>query len=107
MQPIIYIRGELVLEAHPDGPYILLRREGELGSVRVHLNEVRYLADVLWSMTAEVARCVAQFEWEWVVRVELYRDSVVDSTRGCGMRSSEAIRRIREAGRDHSLDQRC
>ena len=52
----------VVLEAHPDGPYILLRREGEPGSVRVHLNEVRYLADALCSMAAEMARCVARFE---------------------------------------------
>ena len=41
MQPIIYTRGELVLEACPDGPYILLRREGEPGSVRIYLDEVR------------------------------------------------------------------
>ena len=41
MQDTIYIRDELVLEAHPDGPYILLRREGEPGSVQVRLNEVR------------------------------------------------------------------
>jgi hypothetical protein len=34
MQDIIYIRDELVLEAHPQGdnPHILLRREGEPGS---------------------------------------------------------------------------
>ena len=41
MQPIIYTRGELVLEAHPDGPYILLRREGEPGAVCIYLNGVR------------------------------------------------------------------
>ena len=58
MQHTIYIRDELVLEAHPDGPYILLRREGEPGSVRVYLNEVRYLADALCSMAAEVAGVV-------------------------------------------------
>jgi hypothetical protein len=52
MQDIIYIADELVLEAHPDGPYILLRREGEPGDVRVYLNEVRYLADALCSMAA-------------------------------------------------------
>ena len=51
----IYIRDELALEAHPDGPYILLRREGEPGTVRVCLNEVRYLADALCSMAAEMA----------------------------------------------------
>jgi len=44
MQHTIYIADELVLEAHPDGPYILLRREGQPGAVRVYLNEVRYLA---------------------------------------------------------------
>jgi hypothetical protein len=54
MQDTIYIADELVLEAHPDGPYILLRREGEPGSVRVHLHEVRYLADALCSMAAGV-----------------------------------------------------
>ena len=54
MQDIIYIADELVLEAHPDGPYILLRREGEPGAVRVYLSEVRYLADALCSMAAEV-----------------------------------------------------
>jgi hypothetical protein len=32
MQNTIYIRDELVLEAHPEGPYILLRREGESGT---------------------------------------------------------------------------
>jgi len=75
--------------------------------VRIYLNEVRYLAEVMCTTAAGMARCVAQFEWEWVVRVEWYRDSGVDSTRGCGMRSSEATRRIREAGGDHSLDQGC
>jgi hypothetical protein len=44
-----------VLEAHPDGPYILLRREGERGSVRICLNEVRYLADAMCWMAAGVA----------------------------------------------------
>ncbi|HUT16135.1 MAG TPA: hypothetical protein VMY98_07830 [Anaerolineae bacterium] len=52
----------VVLEAHPDGPYILLRREGEPGSVRVHLNEVRYLAEAMCTTAAAVARRVAQFE---------------------------------------------
>ena len=58
VQDIIFIADELVLEAHPDGPYILLRREGEPGSVRVYLDEVRYLADALCSMAAEVARAI-------------------------------------------------
>jgi len=52
----------VVLEAHPDGPYILLRREGEPGSVRVHLNEVRYLAEAMCTTAAAGARRVAQFE---------------------------------------------
>jgi hypothetical protein len=51
----IYIRDELVLEAHPEGPHIVIRREEEPGSVRVYLNEVRYMADVLCSMAAEMA----------------------------------------------------
>ena len=38
MQPIIYTRGELVLEAHPDRPYIPYRRQGEPGSDRIYLN---------------------------------------------------------------------
>ena len=58
MQDTIYIRDELVLEAHPDGPYILLRREGEPGSVQVRLNEVRYLVEALCSMAGEVAGVV-------------------------------------------------
>jgi hypothetical protein len=29
MQDTTYIADELVLEPHPDGPYILLRREGK------------------------------------------------------------------------------
>jgi hypothetical protein len=33
MQHTIYTADELVLEAHPEGPYILLRREGEPGTV--------------------------------------------------------------------------
>lgn len=32
-----------------------LRREGEPGTVRVRLNEVRYLAEAMCSMAAEVA----------------------------------------------------
>ena len=44
MQDEIYIRDELVLETHPDRPYVLLRRKGEAGSVQVRLNEVRYLS---------------------------------------------------------------
>jgi hypothetical protein len=57
MHPTIYIRDELVPEAHLDAdePHILLRREGEPGTVRVHLNEVRYLISVLDSMAAEMA----------------------------------------------------
>jgi hypothetical protein len=55
MQDIIYIHDELVLEAHSEGPYIVLRREGEPAFVRVYLNEVRYLADALCSMAAEMA----------------------------------------------------
>lgn len=55
MQRTIYIRDELVLEAHPDGSYILLRREGEPGSVCVYLNEVRYLTDATCSMAAKMA----------------------------------------------------
>ena len=54
MRPTIHIRDELVLEAHleADEPHILLRREGEPGSVRVHLNEVRHLAFcVRWRLT--------------------------------------------------------
>jgi hypothetical protein len=47
MQRTIYIRDELVLEAHPEGPHILLRREGEPDAVRIYLNEVRYLADAM------------------------------------------------------------
>jgi len=43
------------LEAHPEGLYILLRRDGEPASVRVYLNEVRYLADALCSMAAGMA----------------------------------------------------
>jgi hypothetical protein len=34
MQHTTYIADELVLEVHPDGPYILLRREGEPGAAR-------------------------------------------------------------------------
>jgi hypothetical protein len=41
VQHTIHIRDELALEARPAGPYILLRREGELGAVRIYLNEVR------------------------------------------------------------------
>ena len=49
-----------MLEAHPDGPYILLRREGEPGAVRIYLNEVRYLADAMCAMAGEVAGLVAE-----------------------------------------------
>ena len=55
MQRTIYIRDELVLEAYPDGPYILLRREGQPNAVRIYLNEVRYLADAMCTMAAQVA----------------------------------------------------
>jgi hypothetical protein len=55
MQCTIYIRDELVLEAHPEGLYILLRREGEPDTIRVNPNEVRYLADAMCSMAAEIA----------------------------------------------------
>ncbi len=60
MQPTIHIRDELVLEAHLDAdePHILLRREGEPGTVHVHLNEVRYLIDALCTMTVDVAMVV-------------------------------------------------
>jgi hypothetical protein len=56
MQNTIYIHDELVLEAHPEGdsPHILLRRQGEPGAVRIHLNEVRYLADTMCAMAAEM-----------------------------------------------------
>jgi hypothetical protein len=70
MQRTIYIRDELVLEAHPEGPYILVRREGEPASVRVYPNEVRYLADAMRSMAAEIAGLVAEDETvpdEWTV----------------------------------------
>jgi len=46
----IHIRDELVLEAHPDGLYILLQRESEPDAVRVYPSEARYLADVLCAM---------------------------------------------------------
>jgi hypothetical protein len=59
MQHTIYIRDELVLEAHPDGLYLLLRRQGEPGSVRIYLNEVRHLVDALCSMAAEMAGFLA------------------------------------------------
>jgi hypothetical protein len=58
LQRTIYIRDELVLEARPDGPYILLRREGEPGAVRIYLNEVRYLADAMCAMAAEMVGSV-------------------------------------------------
>ena len=59
VQHIIYIRDELVLEAHPEGPYILLRREGQPDAVRISLNEVRYLAEVMCAMAAEMAGFLA------------------------------------------------
>jgi hypothetical protein len=62
MQPIIRTRDELVLEAHPDGSYILLKREGEPGPVHIYLNEARHLADAMCAMTAEVAGFVVGYE---------------------------------------------
>jgi hypothetical protein len=59
MQHTIYIRDELVLEAHPDGPYILPRSEGKPGAVRIFLNEVRHLADAMCEMAARMAGLVA------------------------------------------------
>jgi hypothetical protein len=59
VQKTIYIRDDLMLEAHPDGPYILLQREGEPGAVRIYLNEVRHLADAMCEMAAEIAGLVA------------------------------------------------
>ena len=53
MHHTICIRDELILEA--DAPHILLRRAGEPSVVRIYLNEVRYLADALCSMAAEMA----------------------------------------------------
>ena len=46
-----------MLKAHPesDNSHILLRREGESGVVRVYLNEVRYLADAMLDMAAQIA----------------------------------------------------
>ena len=56
MQSILCTRDELVLEAHLDAsePYGLFRRVGEPDTVRVHLNEVRYLISALGSMAAEM-----------------------------------------------------
>jgi hypothetical protein len=61
MQDTIYIRDELVLEAQrePDGPHILLRRLDEPGTVCAYLNEVRYMADAMCSMAADVAGMIA------------------------------------------------
>ena len=47
-----------MLETHPDGPYILPRREGEPGAVRIYLNEVRYLAEAMCAMAAGIAGLV-------------------------------------------------
>jgi hypothetical protein len=52
VQKAIYIRDDLMLEAHPDGRHIMLRREGEPGAVRIYLNEVRYLAEGLLEMAS-------------------------------------------------------
>ena len=61
MKDTIYIRDELVLEAYPDpdNPHIRLRREGEPSTVRVYLNEVRYLAEAMCAMAAEMAGFLA------------------------------------------------
>jgi hypothetical protein len=45
-----------IIEAHSGAPHILLRSAGEPDTVRVYLNEVRYLADALYSMVAEIGR---------------------------------------------------
>jgi len=55
MQDTIHIGDGLVLEARPDGRYILLRREGEPGAVCIYLNEVRHLADAMCEMAAGIA----------------------------------------------------
>jgi len=39
---------------HPAAPYVLLRRE-DVRTIRIYLNEVRYLAEAMCSMAAEVA----------------------------------------------------
>jgi hypothetical protein len=59
-QPV-YIRDELVLEAHPepDHPHIPLRREGEPGVGHVYLNEVRCSADALCAKAAEMVALLA------------------------------------------------
>ena len=43
-----------------DNPYVLVWREGESGTVRMVLDEVRYLADALASMAAEIAEVVSE-----------------------------------------------
>jgi hypothetical protein len=50
-------RNESLLEACPDAvaPHILLKRAGEPDTVRIYLNEVRYLADAMCSMAGRVA----------------------------------------------------
>ena len=62
MQHLIYIRDELVLQAHfdADEPHILLRREGEPGTVQVYLGDVRYLISALASMAAEMAGLIVE-----------------------------------------------
>jgi hypothetical protein len=55
MQDTIHIGDGLVLEAHSDGPYILLGREGESIAVRIFVHEVRYLADAMCEMAAGIA----------------------------------------------------
>jgi hypothetical protein len=51
----IQIRDELVLEAHSEERCVLICREGESDAVRVYLDEVRYLAEAMCSMAAEMA----------------------------------------------------
>jgi hypothetical protein len=46
----IWIGDGLVLEAHPDGCYILLRREEEPGAANARFNGVGSLTDTLHSM---------------------------------------------------------
>jgi hypothetical protein len=57
VQHTITIHDELVLEAHPKGDYprILLRREVETDAARTYLNKVRYLADAMLDMAAQIA----------------------------------------------------
>ena len=49
MQPTIHIRDVLALQAYldADAPHILLHTEGDPGTVRVHLHEMRPTSDVV------------------------------------------------------------